>query len=672
MDNEKNKNGAIDKMNAIMNEPQVIPSVEIPTVEAQTAAQTVTRNSGVKKSSKKQTRTPSKNGKKPTVSKKQREENAKKKLEEKASREEAKRLRKAEKIKLAENKKRERVKKAAAKKQAKKRKVESVKAMKIQKREERLARRERLKNETKTQRQKRIAAERQERLKVKADAKKRADELKRQKHERVAELKRDKMQKREERKRLKAERAAERREKNAVRREKSDSEKRKRGIGGWLAAVISLGCSVLILGSLLTFTLFSGDIGSHPAADASANTARNFYDFVGYVDGLETNMAKLFVSTDEHGQQRLLGDIMVQANLADSALAELPINDESKFYTSKYVNQVGDYAKYLNNRLIDGCGLTQEDYATLKNLYDVNVGLKSALSTLSASIGENYDFATLADNNSSDVIIAQFDEFEKSTVEYPQMIYDGAFSDGLDAIKPRGVHGERVDEITVKEKVGKQFASYGVKDVEVTGLTENTKFNCFVVTAKTEDGRDFSAQYTVEGGRLLNFTAHGDCTGEAITEDEAENSALTFLNDLGFDSMKRVWRYSVGGVEYLNYVVTDGVTVVYPDMIKLTVCRQTGKVTGFDAEEYYLNHVERGEFEAKYSIKQALKKVDAKMDVNYSGKAIVPVGNGKETCAYEFVGSADGQEYYVYIDANTLSEIKIYKVVSTEQGKLLV
>ena len=42
-------------------------------------------------------------------------------------------------------------------------------------------------------------------------------------------------------------RAQERREK----REKS------RGIGGWLAAVISLGCAVLVLGGLLTYTIFT-------------------------------------------------------------------------------------------------------------------------------------------------------------------------------------------------------------------------------------------------------------------------------------------------------------------------------------------------------------------------------------------------------------------------------
>ena len=98
----------------------------------------------------------------------------------------------------------------------------------------------------------------------------------------------------------------------------------------------------------------------------SANAQRSFYDFVGYVDNMETNMSKFFVATDEKGQQKILTDLAVQSNLADAALSELPIKDESKYLTSKYINQVGDYSKYLNNRLIDGYSLTEEEMNNMK------------------------------------------------------------------------------------------------------------------------------------------------------------------------------------------------------------------------------------------------------------------------------------------------------------------
>jgi hypothetical protein len=57
----------------------------------------------------------------------------------------------------------------------------------------------------------------------------------------------------------------------------------------------------------------------------------------------------------------------------------LPLQDENKFYTTKLINQIGDYAKYLNKKLIDGQDLSQEDVSNLKRLYKSNLALKEAL-----------------------------------------------------------------------------------------------------------------------------------------------------------------------------------------------------------------------------------------------------------------------------------------------------
>ena len=432
-----------------------------------------------------------------------------------------------------------------------------------------------------------------------------------------------------------------------------------------------MGCAVLVLGSLLAVQLI-GFNGEHPAINASQNSARNFYDFVGYVDGIETDMSKIFVSTDNGGKQRLLQELSVKSNLADSSLSQIPLTDESKYYTSKYINQVGDYAKYLNNRLIAGEKLTKEDEENLRKLYEITVELKSALSTLSASIGENYDFKNLTENNANDLIVKSFNDLERSAADYPQMIYDGPFSDGLEAVDAKGVSGEEITAKRAEENFRRDFENYKIEKVEVTGEIRNAKIDCYNVLGKTEAGGDVYAQYTVKGGKLLAFLAHKNCAGEDITEDDAEKSAEEFLEAKGLKNMTRVWRYTSGGVEYFNYAYAQNGCVVYPDLVKLTVCRETGIVTGMNAEEYYLNHTERGKFAAKYTMEQAEDKANDTLTVTARKKAIVPIGNGKETFAYEFAGTYEGDEYYVFLDANTLKEIKIYKVVETEEGRLLV
>lgn len=677
--NEQRKNAAVEKVDEIIAENEL---KKVTTDQPFTDATSVKKDA--KPASKKQTikkKKPADKAKNKVITdEKQRTEKAEAKLKErkakKAAKVKAAKQRREEKARYAEEKrnaaktaKAAKIKKAKAAKVAKRRKAESVKALKIQKREERLAKKQALKHESKEDRQKRIAAEKQAKLKIRADKAEKAAELKAQKAERKAEKNRVKAERKAEKARAVASKKAENaKAKNA---RKSQRQKNKRGVGGWIAAVVSLGCAVLVLGSLLAVRLI-GFNGEHPAINASQNSARNFYDFVGYVDGIETDMSKIFVSTDNGGKQRLLQELSVKSNLADSALSQIPLTDESKYYTSKYINQVGDYAKYLNNRLIAGEKLTKEDEENLQKLYEITVELKSALSTLSASIGENYDFKNLTENNANDLIVKSFNDLERSAADYPQMIYDGPFSDGLEAIEAKGVSGEEISAKRAEENFRRDFENYKIEKVEVTGEIQNVKIDCYNVLGKTEEGGDVYAQYTIKGGKLLSFLAHKNCAGEEITEDDAEKRAEEFLTTMGLKNMTRVWRYTSGGVEYFNYAYTKNGCVVYPDLVKLTVCRETGIVTGMSAEEYYLNHTERGKFAAKYTMEQAEDKANDTLTVTARRKAIVPIGNGKETCAYEFAGTYAGDEYYVFLDANTLKEIKIYKVVETEEGRLLV
>ena len=579
------------------------------------------------------------------------------KREEKAK---AKLARKEEKKKKKEEAKQKKEQVRKAKAEARKKKYESLKEMRIAKREERLKRREELRHESKEERQKRIASEKQAKLKIKA-----------KKAERKAELKKAKAERRAEMKRQRREAANERKMKKAETRAKRGKENRSRGLGGWLAAVISLGCSVLVLGSVLALSLFTDVLDFGKKDGGTEATERAFYDLVGYVDNIETNMSKLFVSGDSESQQRILGDIMVQSNLADSSLASLPITDESKYYASKYVNQVGDYAKYLNNRLIDEQTLTNDDIERLVELYNINTDLKEALTTLSAKVNEKYDFTVLKDNNANDIIIAQFNDFEQGAVDYPEMIYDGAFSDGTKSREVKGIHGEEIDETKALEKFGEIFKDYGEGNPTVTGMTENSEISCYNVSSMTSGGEIF-AQISKKGGRLVMFNAYRPCGEIKLGEEECIAKAGEFLEKLGFKDMKCVWNYASNGTVHINFAYTQDGVIMYPDLVKINVCMETGMVTGLDADNYYINHTERILNKTKHDIGEAFEKVNVNLEVSDEKVTVIPLGNGKETISYEFIGSYNGSTYYVYIDANTLKEVEIYKVVNTEQGSLLM
>ena len=136
--------------------------------------------------------------------------------------------------------------------------------------------------------------------------------------------------------------------------------------------------------------------------------------------------------------------------------------------------------------------------------------------------------------------------------------------------------------------------------------------------------------------------------------------------------MKCVWNYASGGTEHLNFAYTENGVIMYPDLVKLNVCMETGVVTGLDADNYYINHTDRLIGKAKHDMGEAFDKVNVKLDVQDERVTVIPLGNGRETLAYEFIGTYNGSVYYVYVDADTLKEVEIYKVVDTEQGRLLM
>lgn len=446
----------------------------------------------------------------------------------------------------------------------------------------------------------------------------------------------------------------------------------KGGVGGWIAAVASLSALVLIFGSMLMYVAFSDENKMRPNS-SSATSQRAFYDFVGYVDNIETNMSKFFVSSDKEGRQKILGELSVQSNLADAALSALPLTDENKFYTAKYINQVGDYSKYLNNRLIDGFTLSEDDMEKFGKLHVANVKLKKSLSALSAGLGENYDFDAMLDGSDGDDIVSGFKDLEdNAAADYPEMIYDGPFSDGLEAGEPKGLHGDEIDGERAKKLFGGIFGEYGIEKPELTGDTENGRINCYCVSAKLSEGGELFAQFSKKGGRLVMFTAHRDCGGANIEEDECVGIAERFLISVGLENMRCVWKTSDSSESHLNFAYTENGVIMYPDLVKVNVCRETGRVTGIDADLYYINHVAGRKTAAERSMEEAEEKVSEKLEIVSRATAVIPKGNGNERLAYEFVGRKDGATYYVYIDAATLKESDIFKVVTTEEGVMLL
>ena len=552
-------------------------------------------------------------------------------------------------IEVAEAKKRakeERKKAMLAKKQAKERKRESLKQLKLKKREERLARRDALKNESK-----------QEKRERKLKMREQAMQERREKRERKAFIRREKIQAKREKRAMRAE---ERREKRARRSS--------RGLGGWLAAVIVLGVSTLVLTTAL---IWSGFMSGNGESMLGGVYQKSFYDLVGYVDNIDVNLSKLQVTSDNQSKQKLLTDLTVQANLAGEDLEGLPLHDESRFYTVKFINQLADFSKYLNNKLIDGSSFSEEDNNNLSEFKRINGILKTELNDLVKQMGNDFDFATLLNGEKENIVFEKFNKLESNALDYPKMIYDGPFADDPADIASQKRSGDKISEEQAVDVVKNLFEDYNLSEITLVGKGEGKRFNVYNVQAEIDD-ETFFAQVS-EFGEVVMFDFYSNCESTEISRDTAIDNAYKFLEKCGYKSIKAVWTTQSDNVCYVNFVSYQDDVVVYADMIKVSVCMQSGRVYSMDAKSYLENRGKREIPHPELRVEQAEGKLSDKMQVLTSRLAYIPLETGKEKLAYEFFcETASGEEYYVYIDAITGKQIEIFKVVLTDEGTLLL
>lgn len=625
---EENKNNAVEKAEKIMRNSNNSKG-----------------KSSVKKEGKNSSGNTRKNTKKINDAQRKKERKAALRQEKKENKERAKaereRIRakkRVETAKLKAQKKAEKEKlKAAALAEKNRKKAEKL-AVRQQKAADKKARKEMLKNETAKERKVRIASEKAEK-------------------KRIRDEKRD-LKARQKRERLQARRAE--------KKKRTGQRQSNKGYGGWLAAVISLGCVTLVLASVLTFIFLTPQGNDVVMEDLYR---KSFYDTVEQVDNIDCNLSKAIATSDTAALQKYLVDTAINSELAENDLQQLPLHDESKYYTTKLINQIADFSKYLNNKIAAGESLSDSDMAGLLQLYQANRTFKESLQRTVKEMGSDFSFSNM-DGNGDNIVISNLNELQNLSVSYPELIYDGPFSDGQDRNEIKGLSGEEIDSMTARDRFKQIFGAYGLENVENIGET-NGKIACYNVQA-TVDGELLYAQISKKGGKLVMFDFGGECNEINYSEEYAVSKADEFLSLNGIENMKPVWINLANNVYTINYAYEQDGVIIYSDLIKIRVCADSASVIGMEAAGYYTNHTQRIIGSPVLSSVQAAERVSGNIEINTKRLAVVPVGRTTEKLCYEFSGEYDGSTYFVYIDAVNGRQVEMFKVIDSAEGRLLI
>ena len=179
-----------------------------------------------------------------------------------------------------------------------------------------------------------------------------------------------------------------------------------------------------------------------------------------------------------------------------------------------------------------------------------------------------------------------------------------------------------------------------------------------------------SVSVTKRGGYIIYLRRYEPVSETKISYEEAVNKASEFLNGY-MSGFTPTYYFADEGVCTVNFAYKDGVTLCYPDLVKIGVSLDTGKVVLIEAAGYISNHHTRSIPTPKYSSEQARAVLSESLTVNNVRRVMIPTDGKDEKHCYEFeCTGVDGEELLVYVNVSNLEEEKILLLLRSDGGTL--
>ena len=440
---------------------------------------------------------------------------------------------------------------------------------------------------------------------------------------------------------------------------------------GW--KIFHVVVAIILLTAIILLSVFLGlsrADGKSWMAMSENNMESAYYTLTDSLLNIENNFSKLRVTRDGNLAGEMLIDVAMDSQTAAANLAILSYSGYDMSALVKFCNQVGDYSKYLVTKLTGGEELSEEDYNTLAKLYEATYSIGKKLNAVKDALMSGEKIVTGLDEfNSQFTEIA--DSLVDGSIKYPSLIYDGAFSDSLEERQPKALSGEDIDPEKQQDNIAKILCDYEIKSVKYTGESDNG-FTAYVYDITLEDGSNVYLQLAKKGGSIVMWDKQFDSQQPTLTVEEGVVLAEQYMQKQGYENVKGVYACVTDSVLYVNICYVENDIVLYPDMIKIKVSLDDGKIIGFEGLNYIYNHTERSLETPSVTEGEVRNMNFGGLEVQSVRLALIPLDNGKESLTYEVYGKVDNYAYYVFIDAMTGKAVEVLQVIDSDEGELLM
>ncbi|MEE1351515.1 MAG: germination protein YpeB [Clostridia bacterium] len=404
---------------------------------------------------------------------------------------------------------------------------------------------------------------------------------------------------------------------------------------------------------------------------------RAFFELSDYVGEIDVLLTKAQLASTPAQLASISNEIFMQAAEAKSCFGELPNQNINLEKTAKFLSQVGDYTYVLSQNMINGQGISDEEYKTLASLNDYASELSKSLNDIEQRIYKGEISFNTAYNGggrsvfAADDIFGDLEKVEKSFEGYPSLIYDGPFSEHIENAESQML--KTTPQISKDEALIKaiEFLGDEAKGLKYQTDMNNTAIECYVFSKPTKSG-EMSVSVTKKGGYILYFIKNRDIKEIKYDAEAATEVAYDYLEAHGFSSMAKSYYEITDNIATINFAYTQDGIKMYSDLIKVRVALDNGEVIGIECKGYLMNHRQRNGLNAVLSEEQAKECVSTHLAVNSTSLAVIPKDSLREVLCYEFHGTYKDKNFIVYVNAENGREEKILLLLESDSGVLTV
>ena len=397
---------------------------------------------------------------------------------------------------------------------------------------------------------------------------------------------------------------------------------------------------------------------------------------------LDTDLQKGVYASSPAMLSALCTQIFGRALSAQMALGELPYASVELEQTAAFLAKTGDYAAALARSAVAGDSCTQEQRETLRALSQTASTLSGEVSALQAQLldgtAELDDVETAEarmaarEGQGQEVAGTVYQTVEEDFPEIPTLIYDGPFSDHITDRAPRMLEG--LPEVTQEEARAAAAAFLDLKPEIFTLVSSGEGQVPTYSFSAAVDGGELYVEVTRQGGLVLEVLHSRTAGAPSLSRQDAAALAKTFLEERGYPNMQESYYLEHDGMLTVNFAAAQGEVLCYPDLVKVTIALDTGRVVGFEAAGYLMNHTEQRDLPAPaVSAEQARVRLAEGLTVLSQRLAVIPTSGEYELLCHEFkCQDTDGRHVLIYVNVQTGQEERIFILLEDENGTLVL